>query len=834
MKCFKQMSMFMLMLLCSMTSLAYDFEVDGIYYNIIDLDSKTVEVTHNGKNKKTFTINVGSYLSPHRVDFTYYADTYFGEIFIPKKVSYRGREFTVTAIGEAAFLHQGKLTKISIPSSIQWIAIPRNSGGWKVGAFFGCDFQTVQAGNSVCLNALTVGSEYGNDDYGNPKTKIKELYLSSDFADNITTDFSSWSSLNKIISNATTPPKVTEKYLFSNQQYVNLPVYVPEGSIEEYQQANVWKDFFELKPIKKVTSISLDKVELNIGPKETVQLHAQVLPEDAFKKDLIWTSNNENVATVDTNGIVIPVGKGEAIITATTTDGSNLSATCNVRVDCLVNSIKLNPKFLILEPNQTAQLSATVLPNEAYIKDLKWKSLDESVASVDTNGKITANSVGKTKVIASTTDGSELSDTCEINVVNLSSIKVGDLYYKYYNEGTGGAVVIANPDGTSYQGSVVIPESINIEDIGTVPVISVGAGAFANAIGLTKVALPTSVKSIDTKAFTGCSSLEYVGVANGSKLSANLDVTFADSKLLELYLGSDSVSFNENSKLLSGLKSIVVGNTVSTLPDVAVCNNTLERFIVEDGATAILEPENYCKKIYKQVYSKCVKDLGLQSGIYSLYYQFGYEVDVVHLNPLADLIDSKTIKYIYFGRDVDCCEVEKPTHKIVPTIAGSRYQEFGYMDEYNYTYYDYITNTDYKESELTAIKLNKDMAILKIGEQLQLSVINEPSSVPSTNVIKWSSSNEGVATVDVFGNVKMVGKGEAIITAETLDGSKLSASCTIKDQNSGIEDIVSDIDSGYIVYNLNGIRVLKTANKADLELLPKGVYIVNNKKVAIY
>lgn len=828
MKYFKQMSMFMLMLLCSMTSLAYDFEVDGIYYNIIDLDSKTVAVTHNGKNKKTF--NIGC-------DVTYYADTYVGDVSIPKKVTYRGREFTVTAIGEAAFLHQDKLTKISIPSSIQWISCLEGVSSDPIGAFVGCNFQTVQVGNSICLKGLTVGGGYRDlfgDHYSNPKTEIKELYLSSDFADSITTDFSSWSSLNKIISHAATPPKVTEKYLFSNQQYVNLPVYVTEGSIEEYQQANVWKDFFELKPIKKVTSISLDKVELNIGPKDKVQLHAQVLPEDAFKKDLIWTSNNENVATVDANGIVIPVGKGEAIITAKTTDESNLSATCNVRVDCLVNSIKLNPKSLILEPNQTAQLSATVLPNEAYIKDLKWKSLDESVASVDTNGKITANSVGKTKVIASTTDGSELSDTCKINVVNLSSVKVGDLYYKYNNEGTGGAVVIANPDGTSYQGSVVIPESIKIEDIGTVPVISIGTGAFANANGLTKIAIPTSVNSIDEKAFTGCSSLEYVGIANGSKLSANLDVIFADSKLLELYLGSDSVSFNKNSKLLSGLKSIVVGNTVSTLPDVAVCNNTLERFIVEDGTTAILEPENYCKKIYKQVYSKCVKDLGLKSGIYSLFYQFGYAVNVVHLKPLADLIDSKTIKYIYFGREVDCSEVEKPTYKIAPTIAGSRYKELGYMDEYNYTYYDYITNTDYKESELTAIKLNKDMAILKIGEQLQLSVINEPSSVPSTNVIKWSSSNEGVATVDVFGNVKMVGKGEAIITAETLDGSKLSASCTIKDQNSGIEDIVSDTDSGYIVYNLNGIRVLKTANKSDLESLPKGIYIVNNKKVAIY
>lgn len=648
MKYFKQMSMFMLMLLCSMTSLAYDFEVDGIYYNIIDLDSKTVAVTHNGKNKKTF--NIGC-------DVTYYADTYVGDVSIPKKVTYRGREFTVTAIGEAAFLHQDKLTKISIPSSIQWISSLESGSNHPIGAFVGCNFQTVQVGNSICLKGLTVGGGYRDlfgDHYSNPKTEIKELYLSSDFADSITTDFSSWSSLNKIISHAATPPKVTEKYLFSNQQYVNLPVYVPEGSIEEYQQANVWKDFFELKPIKKVTSISLDKVELNIGPKDKVQLHAQVLPEDAFKKDLIWTSNNENVATVDANGIVIPVGKGEAIITAKTTDESNLSATCNVRVDCLVNSIKLNPKSLILEPNQTAQLSATVLPNEAYIKDLKWKSLDESVASVDTNGKITANSVGETKVIASTTDGSELSDTCKINVVNLSSVKVGDLYYKYNNEGTGGAVVIANPDGTSYQGSVVIPESIKIEDIGTVPVISIGTGAFANANGLTKIAIPTSVNSIDEKAFTGCSSLEYVGIANGSKLSANLDVIFADSKLLELYLGSDSVSFNENSKLLSGLKSIVVGNTVSTLPDVAVCNNTLERFIVEDGTTAILEPENYCKKIYKQVYSKCVKDLGLKSGIYSLFYQFGYAVNVVHLKPLADLIDSKTIKYIYFGREVDC------------------------------------------------------------------------------------------------------------------------------------------------------------------------------------
>ena len=69
MKYFKQMSMFMLMLLCSMTSLAYDFEVDGIYYNIIDLDSKTVEVTHNGKNNVFFRIVVHSGVTSWLEDF---------------------------------------------------------------------------------------------------------------------------------------------------------------------------------------------------------------------------------------------------------------------------------------------------------------------------------------------------------------------------------------------------------------------------------------------------------------------------------------------------------------------------------------------------------------------------------------------------------------------------------------------------------------------------------------------------------------------------------------------------------------------------------------------
>ena len=163
------------MLLCSMTSLAYDFEVDGIYYNIIDLDSKTVEVTHNGKNNVFFRIVVHSGVTSWLEDFTYYADTYVGEIVVPAKVSYRGREFTVIKIGQAAFLHQDKLTKISIPSSIQEIENPRSfSNHWWIGAFVGCNLQAVQVGNSVCLNRLNYDKNYYDENDSsviNPKKK---------------------------------------------------------------------------------------------------------------------------------------------------------------------------------------------------------------------------------------------------------------------------------------------------------------------------------------------------------------------------------------------------------------------------------------------------------------------------------------------------------------------------------------------------------------------------------------------------------------------------------------------------------------------------------------
>ena len=87
-----------------------------------------------------------------------------------------------------------------------------------------------------------------------------------------------------------------------------------------------------VKVVRNINNITLDKSEAHLIVDEQITLVATVLPENATNKSVTWKSSNEVVATVDANGKVTAVSIGEAIITAMTNDGSNLSASCKVIV----------------------------------------------------------------------------------------------------------------------------------------------------------------------------------------------------------------------------------------------------------------------------------------------------------------------------------------------------------------------------------------------------------------------------------------------------------------------------------------------------------------------
>lgn len=163
-----------------------------------------------------------------------------------------------------------------------------------------------------------------------------------------------------------------------------------------------------------VSGVALNKkvATVNVGKKVTVK--ATVTPANADNKTLVWTSSNTKIATVS-NGVVKGVKAGRVIITAKTTDDSNISATCTVTVKQPVTRISLSKKAT-LYTGKKLTLKAKVNPANASNKALTWKSSNTKIAKVASNGVVTGVKAGTVKITATAKDGSRKSATCTVTV----------------------------------------------------------------------------------------------------------------------------------------------------------------------------------------------------------------------------------------------------------------------------------------------------------------------------------------------------------------------------------------------------------------------------------
>lgn len=151
-----------------------------------------------------------------------------------------------------------------------------------------------------------------------------------------------------------------------------------------------------------VSSIVLNPDAVSLKATETVTLAATVTPENATNKTIAWASSDNAVASVDINGNVTANSVGEAIVTATSTDGSNVVAECCVAVvPTPIEGITIEANgSTTLKALQTVQLTAIITPETTTDKSVSWSSSNSEIASVDENGLVTAKQVGTATISA--------------------------------------------------------------------------------------------------------------------------------------------------------------------------------------------------------------------------------------------------------------------------------------------------------------------------------------------------------------------------------------------------------------------------------------------------
>ena len=176
----------------------------------------------------------------------------------------------------------------------------------------------------------------------------------------------------------------------------------------------VFQTYVEVVPDVEVEKIelSLDKTTINKG--ESIQLKSPITPNDAVDKSLKYSSSNTNVATVSSNGYIFGVGSGTSKITATASNG--ISSSIQITVYSPVTDLIVSTENIVLQEGEEFKLNVTVLPEDANNKSLTFKSENDRIVNVDSNGNLTGISEGQTNITITSQDNN-ISKTVSVTVI---------------------------------------------------------------------------------------------------------------------------------------------------------------------------------------------------------------------------------------------------------------------------------------------------------------------------------------------------------------------------------------------------------------------------------
>ena len=241
---------------------------------------------------------------------------------------------------------------------------------------------------------------------------------------------------------------------------------------------------------------------MSIG--QTIQLTARVLDQNnnpMVAATVTWTSSDVGVATVSAEGLVTAVANGAAVITARS---GNASATVNVTVSQAARTLAIEPdSATLMSIGQTVQLTATVLDqNEQPVDDavVTWHSSDESVATVDAQGLVTAVNYGTVRITARSGNASADIEVKVMQSVGSIAITPDEAIIHYIGATVQLEATVLDPDGQPITGAVVTWESSDenvatVDDQGLVTAVANGTSRITARLGNVRHSVTVTVEA---------------------------------------------------------------------------------------------------------------------------------------------------------------------------------------------------------------------------------------------------------------------------------------------------------------------------------------------------
>ena len=319
---------------------------------------------------------------------------------------------TLTKIGSYAFYGCESLTQAVLPTgletiesnafygckSLKKVVTPDTITSIGSSAFYGCEALTdVTLGSG--LKAINSQTFYGC-------TVLPSIVIPYNVA---SIGDSAFVNCTKLAS-VTVPRKTTSIASNAFSYPKKMTMYGPGGCYAQDYAAQKGIKF--VKQDIHATSVSLNVTSKTVDRYEDFQLTATIAPNN-FTDEIVWTSSNEDVATVSENGYVETYEGGTAVITVTV---GGKKASCNVTVRQLVNWMDFEEYEVSLKAGQTHQLSLEISPSNATDKRVDYVSSNPSVATVSASGLVTAKAKGETKITATAKDGSGEYAYCYVTV----------------------------------------------------------------------------------------------------------------------------------------------------------------------------------------------------------------------------------------------------------------------------------------------------------------------------------------------------------------------------------------------------------------------------------